>query len=580
MIDSCSPLRTPMNLCGLWEMTEDREENLIPYAAEFERRTRRRVTLPADIGTLIPERPFAEGVFWFLRSFEMPLSDDSQRRIILHFDSVNYETSVFVNDSFVGSSHLGFLPFEFDITSVFRPNAKNTVLVRVDTRRYSGQFPTSFFWRNAGGITRDIYVYTTPESYIISSHATAHADGNAEISVKLSGIDERSPYALKLNMTDPCGETVYSSDLTALAGEQIIPVKIEKPALWSPESPDLYRISVELYAGNKIVDRTTYQTGFRDIAVHDGKIWLNGSEIFLKGFNRHEDHPNSGGACSAASVESDFTIIKQSGANFIRMCHYPHDERELEAADRLGILLLVEIPLCAYNQDHIGITDGTACGNVEKVYNSARKSLERMIARDRSHPSIIIWSVSNETGENRPDGEKVIRLNNSLMQVAKAMDPSRLAVHVSNHPKDEKRGTFFTEDDIICINIYPSISNPGHGSPQKAAEGAKDIQNVIRDLQSLYPGKPLIVTEFGYRSSSSFDGPDDEENQAVSVVTELKAIYECASGASVWIFADHLWPQCSYLQDDESIARYGLLKRDRTPKKAFDSYSRCMKELQ
>ena len=577
MLDTCSPLRAPMDLCGSWEMAEDRDETFSPYVLKLQNHVSRTAELPADIGTLIPERPFAEGVYWFFRTFDLP-EVPADRRTVLHFDAVNYESTVFINDRLVGSHHDGFLPFEFEVTAWLRPGV-NTLIVRVDTRRFVGQVPTSFFWRNVGGIIRDVYLYSTPKTYLCASYATAHADGSAELSVTLSDIPEGSRNTLRLRMTDPQGATVWEDCLPARSGEQKVSLKLDAPLIWSPDSPALYGVSVELAEGAEAIDSLSYRTGFRDIAARDGKILLNGAEIFLRGFNRHEDHPQSGGARSAENVASDFETVKRSGANFLRMCHYPHDERELDAADRLGILLLVEIPLCAYNQDHIGIADGNACGHPEKVFGGARRLLEGMIARDRSHPSVILWSVSNETGENRPDGEKVIRINNSLMEIARKLDPSRLAVHVSNHPQDPKRDTFYTEDDVICINIYPSIEHKIRGSLQNAVDGAAYIRKTIEELAELYPGKPLIVTEFGYRTGAYYDAGDDEENQAVSIVEEYQVIRKCAAGATVWLFADHLWPRWPSLWDNLSISRFGLLNRDRTPKKAFDAYSRCMKEL-
>jgi len=566
--------RNCLTLNGKWDFRLDpgglkTEEILsgLPYASW------RTAPVPGDIAAACPEQPYYEGICWYRRQFTIP-DNMKSKRLILHFEAVNYIACVYINGDFVGRNVQGFLPFEVDVTE-YAEVGDNMVLVMVNNAVKPGQLPSVFYWRNAGGIIRDVYLYATEAAYIERAYVTAGCGGGAEFYITTSG-DLPAGAILRVETTSPDGKNVRLANETA-TGEMQIPTSLEGARIWSPETPNLYKASVKLlFRNGKILDEVEIIYGYRTIAVADGQILLNGEPVFLKGFNRHEDSAQAWGAASHAIVDADFANVKASGANFIRMCHYPHDSYELDAADRLGLILLVEIPL-----NSLLIPWGTRISPegqwVDQSFQSAMDALTRMIARDHSHPSVCIWSVSNECNE---DVTIVNQINNTLVQLAKKLDPSRLCVHVSMFSMSDAAKHIFKYDDVICINTYTTASertrainnNQAYdiGKPQKTLRG------LLARLKEYYPGKPIVMTEYGYATGHAYDGLEAEEAQEACIVSEYNILKECANGAALWIYADHLWP-ISYKETTMELSTFGALTRARKPKKAFETYSRLMK---
>ncbi|MBD3239340.1 MAG: GNAT family N-acetyltransferase, partial [Chitinivibrionales bacterium] len=191
---------------------------------------------------------------------------------------------------------------------------------------------------------------------------------------------------------------------------------------------------------------------------------------------------------------------------------------------------------------------------------ATRRQIARMIARDRNHPSIVFWSVSNETSDNEPE---VAKSNRDLLRHARALDPSRLCVHVSDkwelHPN-------FAEDHVVCVNGYPSITrraeqrNPFYDP----AESTRHWRTSLEKLRSQYPGKPILVTEFGFSSLQGTNGHGFGEDRHAAVIEAefagMDAPYVC--GRLIWCWADHAWP-ASRFSERYATSPFGVLSRDR-----------------
>ncbi len=571
MLKNYDKIRKPFDLNGDWLLIEDNAENGMYFQKVGDLDLWRKITVPSDIATCYPERPYNTGVFWYRKTFTL---DDAyaSRRIVLHFDAVNCLSHIYLNGKYVGVNEQGFLPFDVDITEAVKFNKENELLVRVDMRRKQGQIPTSFYWKNYGGILRDVCIYSTDFSYIDKAHVEAHSDGRAIFNTKI--VSDKN-LIQKIIIKDADEKIIFETENKAEA-ELKVETKAKNISLWSVDTPTLYTAEISLLKNGEIIDKKAIRFGYRDIGITDGKICLNGKEIFLKGFNRHEDHPKSGGAACEEVVKADFKMIKESGANFIRMCHYPHDERELDEADELGLLLLVEIPLCAYMTDCFGIENPEDPRHNDVVYRNARENLIRMINRDRNHPSVIIWSVSNEN--NEPESTVVLDNHKALIQLAHKLDPTRPATHVSMHSRHPKRDTFFIYDDVICVNTYATLlgRKTRRDENYDFKKSRQMLHETISGLKTSYPGKPVIISEFGYCTGVAFDSVDDEKIQAEAVKTEFLAIKEFGEGASVWLFADHKWPDDPKLPG--TLSTYGLLNRDRTKKEAYDVFCELLKQ--
>lgn len=569
MVADFDKIRLPLDLNGEWFV---REDNGTFPADIYGTAGYRAVTVPSDIAGCFPETPYATGVFWFKKHF-VPKDIYASKRLVLRFDAVNYSAYVYLNGKYLGCNDQGFLPFELEITKEVRLNEINELAVRVDTRRKQGQLPSSFYWKNCGGIIRDVCLYSTNNSYIDDAFIEAHANGSAVIH---TCIVTQEALSQRITIKDSMEKLVLERTDPVRCGEYSFLTQCEGIEAWSMDNPNLYSAEISLENDGGIIDKMTVVFGYRDIEAVNGKLYLNGKDIFLKGFNRHEDHPKCGGAACEQVVKADLEMIKASGANFIRMCHYPHDQRELDLADRLGLALLVEIPLCAYMGDTFGVEGAEQPPQNEMVYANACECLQRMILRDRNHPSILIWSVSNENRE--PDNLDVQDNHKALIQLAKKLDSTRLATHVSTYSTDPNREKYFVHDDVICFNAYPSLNYriEYRDEHYDFTASQRMITETVAELRSIYPHKPVIITEFGYRTGIPFDSVDDEVIQATAVTKEYEAACQCANGASVWLWADHLWPNDHRLLSD--ISRFGLLNRDRSKKLAFDAFCKLLKQ--
>ncbi len=328
--------------------------------------------------------------------------------------------------------------------------------------------------------------------------------------------------------------------------------RIDGAQAWSPQQPTLYTANVELLAGGEAIDQQTSRFGFRKIEVRDGRLVLNGQEIVLCGFNRHEDSPRTDMCTNLETARADLLDMRSLGCNFVRLCHYPHHPGEIDLCDELGLLVMGEIPLYWWD----GLAEGEA--NCAAKLAAAKRQLTSMIARDRNHPSVILWSVSNETKEERPE---VVAGNIELIELARRLDTTRLAVHVSVHWWEHPH---FEADDVICVNAYPTWSGRKKGPDYDLAESQQFWRDELAKLHELYPGKPILVSEFGYPGLSGFrDGATGEDMQAAAIAAEfeaMKAPYVC--GWTIWCYADHAWPGKGS-GGGVSVSPFGVVSRAR-----------------
>jgi beta-glucuronidase len=359
--------------------------------------------------------------------------------------------------------------------------------------------------------------------------------------------------ALRLPLGELCLEPGANATLQA-AG------KVDSCQPWSPADPALYRIRVLVRDEDGTVDADERTFGFRRLAAAPDGLRLNGEPIFLTGFNRHEDSPRTAMAEDRPLTRRDLEQMKEAGANFVRLCHYPHAPAELGLCDSLGLVALAEIPLYFWNNAESGRL------NQEARTKRAASQLERMIARDAHHASVLFWSVSNETYDPLPE---VAESNRQLIRLARSLDATRLAVHVSNHWRTNPA---FEEDDVICVNAYPGIDMRicGRGPGYDVAKAAAHWRLELGKLHARFPNKPILITEFG---SASFEGTRGhlygEDRHAAIVQSEFEAFdapYVC--GAAIWCWADHAWPPGRFF-GGVPVSPYGVLTQDRRPKAAF-----------
>ena len=508
---------------------------------------------------------FYEGICWYRHTFAIP-EDWRDGRVVLQFGAVNYRAKVWLNNELLGENRDGFLPFEFELQDTVRWGGDNTLVVSVDNRHHEGDVPGMHVgWRGYGGILREVCLCATNPLYLADVRAIAAPGaegGDMAFTLRVSnGLPETSAATLEVTVKDAAGQVCaelgaepITVDAAGVAEATLQGVMAGAEA-WSPSSPVRYFAQVRLRRDGETIDEMTVPFGFRRIEAAADGLRLNGEKIYLTGFNRHEDSPRTAMAADHETTRADLEAMKEAGANFLRLCHYPHDAAELDICDELGLLAFAEIPLYFWNDQDEGRRTQTARAE------TAARQLEGMIARDFNHPSVIFWSVSNETHERTPE---VVAANCELIRLARALDPTRLCVHVSNHWHSTPH---FEEDDVICVNYYPSLDfqarghNPGTFNP---GQSVSDWRTSLETLHQEFPDRPVLITEFGYSSFAGTHGNSfGEDEHSLVLETEFAALdapYVC--GAAIWCWADHPWPAGRFL-GGLSISPFGVVSRDR-----------------
>lgn len=552
------------------------------------------VHVPVDFDTAHPALDSYEGSAWFRRWVEVPAEWEG-RRLSLRFEGVNAHAQVWVNGFELGSCDDPFLPFEFTVEDRLAFGRKNLIVVRVDNERRPGDVPgLQRGWRNYGGILREVLLTATDPCYLdrfvvqaVPGETGGHIDLQAFVrNTRREGVNVVLEAAIETRDGRELARFASAPHLVPVGEEVPLAVEGLVPGAeaWAPDHPVLYCVVAELRlagessaslvrASSEPIHHRTFHVGFRSIEAHDGQLLLNGKPVVLTGFNRHEDSPTTNMCFDPDLVRRDLTAMKEAGANFVRLCHYPHHPVELDLCDELGLLVMDEIPLYWWD----GLAEGDEAATDKLA--AAKRQLRTLIARDRTHPSVIFWSVSNETQEDRPE---VAAGNDELVRLAQALDTTRLATHVSDHWQAHPN---FAADDVICVNGYPSVNALLHDAEASydPSEATDYWREGLAALHAQYPDKPILVTEFGAVSFYGIvDGAYSGEQHADAIKAEyagMMAPYVC--GSTIWCWADHAWPPnffafCNYL----SISPYGVVTRDRHRKPPFATVRQLFRERQ
>jgi hypothetical protein len=518
----------------------------------------REVTVPCGFGQCVPGTEKYRGAGWYRKEFTAPESWKG-RRVCLVFEAVNNTGTVWLNNQPVGQSEYAFLPFRLDVTAALRCGQTNVLVVRADNRPTPSGIPYEAGWYHDGGILRGVRVETTGMIHLDDVVVMATPGKGATVKmVVTNGLSQAARANVQVRIAEAAsGKTIASTAGSVELGAKessglSLLVAVPDAIAWSPDNPFLYVARTTVTVDDRLVDASSVRFGFRTIATKGTQLLLNGKPLHLLGFNRHEDSVATGQARNVEVARADLQRMKGMGANFLRM-HYPLDSGTLDLCDELGMLVMTEMPGGACNEGH------------------ARRFLERMVARDRNHPSVILWSVSNEVDEQN---RGVVEWNERQVQWVRSLDPTRLVMHVSergrwanpaNHP-------LFTYDDVICLNGYPSEFARiwGKKPDYDFQESRRYWEKALEEIHRRYPDKPILVTEFGYPTGRAMqetvDGDAGPQMQGRAIEAEFGAFhgpYVC--GAAIWCWADHPWPKGKYAVE---TSPYGIFTRDRQGKGA------------
>jgi len=340
------------------------------------------------------------------KEFTVPASW-AGRSIILCLDAIHSGTRYWLNGQLLGRSENLFTPVQWDVTTLCHPGGHDRLdlEMKVDTPSERLSVSSDYAFHNLGGIDRSVRIVALPDVHVRSLRIRpaldpSYRDGKVGVEATLKNSRGRpvNQVFLRLSLQEP-----GNMDVSPVARRQIalaplapgdspasISLAISNPRKWSAEKPELYRLVLELVEGDETLERIERQIGFRTIEVRASQVWLNGVPIKLAGACRHEVDPLTGRADTMKHGETDVKLFKGANLNFLRTSHYPPTIEMVEAADRLGMYLEVEAPMCWVDAAH----DMTHLREV-LIPTSA------MIDYYHSHPSVIFWSLANESEFNR-----------------------------------------------------------------------------------------------------------------------------------------------------------------------------------
>jgi len=419
----------------------------------------------------------------YSRSFTLP-QDWKNKRIILKCEAIYSECSIWINQQEAGRHLGGMTSFETDITSFVKNGENNiTIAVRSESMADTLSSASQYAVHPLGGITRPIHLLALPEVNVASFHVTTTFDyqyRNALLRAELKLSNEtlkKQKTEISLRLSNSSGKMIEMTGENAanlqLDPKAVLPFILEThvtdPLKWDPEHPNLYTLECTVKTEGKVTSKVLRRFGFRQIEVRGNQVFVNNLPIKLKGVCRHEVAPNRGRSLVGNIWYEDVKIFKEGNVNYIRTSHYPPNEKLLEACDELGMFVEEEAPFCWATKKKV---------NDRNYFETILQPTLEMVERDRSHPSIIIWSLANES-ENF---EELFRTSADLV---KAADPSRLRnfsqygpdgdggyLEIGNHHypgptgplkyHDSKRPITFDEYcHLNAYNRYELITDPG-----------------------------------------------------------------------------------------------------------------------
>jgi beta-galactosidase len=460
------------------------------------------------------------------------------RRLLLHFGGVQSTCAVWVNGRKVGYHEDAFTPAEFDVSSHVRTGV-NYLAVQVIHHSDASYIEDQDYWRLAG-IFRDVLLIARPEVHLRDLRVrteldTAYRDGTLDVRLSLrnAGGREALAYAARVALLDPDGKAVFEQALATDApigagAEANLALRraVGTPRLWTAETPHLYTLTVEvLGADGAVSEATATRIGFRKVEIRGGQLLLNGVAITFRGVNRHEFDPDTGRVISLDSMRRDVLLMKRHNLNAVRTSHYPNDPRFYDLCDEYGLYVIDEANIESHE-----LWQKLAEDPAWKDAFVARGLA--MVERDKNHPSVVIWSLGNETG---------LGANHFAMaESIRAVDPTR-PIHY------ESRNDFAAQNafDIIST-MYPTIDDI--------------LARMDKD-----PSRPVIICEYAHSMGNSLGN--------FRKYWDLFDAYPRLQGGFTWDWADQalrvvkdgkpFWDIINY--SDGANVNDGLVDADRVP---------------
>jgi beta-glucuronidase len=572
--------RERKSLTGLWRFRLDGAGE--GRSAEWFRRPltdAREMAVPASFNDIAADAAVRNyfGDVWYQTTVRVPRGWDGQR-IVLHFESATHRATAWVNDAEVVSHEGGYTPFEAEVTEHVQAGEQARITIVVNNTLSFQTIPPGviedtpdgkrqiyfhdFF--NYAGIHRPVWLSATGKAHLTDVTVVTGLDGaNGSIEYRTEATDADGAQ-VKVVLRDADGAEVATG--TDPSGT----LTVENVHRWAPGDGYLYDLEVQLVddAGG-VLDSYHQSVGVRTVVVDGTRFLINGEPFYFTGFGKHEDLAVIGKGHNDAYLLHDFELLEWVGANSFRTSHYPYAEDVLDYADRQGIVVIDETAAVGLN---MGLGGGIFGGqgyttfSPETVNDQTREvhaqAIRELVARDKNHPSVVLWSIANEPESDTEGAEQYFK---PLFELTRELDPTRPVgfVNVMLAPYPTCRVSQF--GDVVMLNRYYGwYVNTGE---LKAAELAWEEE--LKGWAS--EGKPIIITEYGadtYPGLHSVVAQPWSEEYQVEYLDMNHRVFDridAVVGEQVWNFAD--------FATTSGIMRVGgnkkgVFTRDRQPKAA------------
>ena len=460
--------------------------------------------------------------YLYLKTFTIP-ADYAGKPVILRFDGVYSYARLTINGKFVREHHGGFTRWETDVTDFVKPGAKNEIQLEITDREDDISNGSDYAHHPVGGILRDVTLFSLHQTHLLDFYVETLLDTlyqDAQLKICYSVINSDNDLEIAYSLSDNSGVKATHSSGIRQDGDKIDMIDVKSPLKWDAEHPNLYTLNVSLLKKGKPISQFNCKVGFREVKIVGNRMLVNGNPVKLRGACRHDVHPLLGRIATAEIDSLDVLLYKESNMNFVRTSHYPPSERFIEYCDLYGVYVECESAVCFMS---VGKSQNNP-DYTERYLSQCRE----MVKSFRSHPSILFWSIANESyyGVN-------FRL---CWDWIKVTDTTRPAIF--SYP-----GTVRDESkiyDILSIH-YPYV------------DGAT-VQSGIATIRFQAQGLPALFDEWAhvpcYTYKTLQDDPNIREFWGMSMDMMWSNLFESPGGlgGAIWGYVDEtfMMPEPKY----------------------------------
>lgn len=503
---------------------------------------------------------YDRGKYWYAKSFSTPKQPLGGGKLFVEVLAAGQQATVYMNGKEVAYHEGGYSIFRADITEQCKEEGENLLVIACSNELKDSVYPQSADFTFYGGLYRGVNLISVPEAHFDLEYyggpgiqvTPTPTEGGAsfEIVSYVKNVDEN--FTVLYTICDAQGQEVAQA--CRPAESPAVTVFVPDAQLWEIDSPYLYTVKAVLQRRNEAYDEISVQAGVRSFSCHPDKGFIiNGKETPLRGVSRHQDMLYKGNALTREDHYTDAKIIKELGANTIRLAHYQHSQDFYDACDEMGFVVWAEIPfISVMNPD-------------PAAHENCISQLKELIIQNYNHPSICFWGISNEILIGGIS-EKLVENHHELNALAKSLDPTRLTTiaHVSMTPIE---GPMHHITDVESYNHYFGW----YGGKME------DNGPWMDNFHKIHPDICLGLSEYGCEGIITYHGPNpackdySEEYQALYHEHMAKMLDE-----RPWIWSSHVWNMFDFgcaARDEGGVAgrnNKGLVTIDRKTKK--DSY--------